>query len=332
MLRYVCKILSEGLCGSSMKDEAVLKTQNRKTEKGGLIKELLAYRLIYMMAVPGLLYYIIFCYAPMYGAIIAFKDYSPARGVFLSQWVGLKHFYKFFESVYFQRVFINTLILSVYDIAVGFPAPIILALLLNEVRVKRFKKAVQTITYIPNFVSIVVISGMIVDFSTQNGIINQVLSIFGFEKTNLLLRPELFKSIYVWSGVWQSVGWGSIVYLAALGVIDPQLYEAATLDGANRFKQTIHVTLPGIAPTIIVLFILRMGNMMSVGFEKVILLYNPSTYETADVISSYVYRKGLVDMSFSFSTAVGLFNSVINLVMLITANAISRKLNDTSLW
>lgn len=219
-----------------------------------------------------------------------------------------------------------------YSLVAGFPAPIILALLLNELRGNIFKRTVQTITYIPHFVSMVVIAGMLVDFTMQNGIINNLLALFGFERTNLLMHSEYFRHIYVWSDVWQGVGWGSIIYLAALSGIDQQLYEAARLDGAGRLRQTWHITLPGLMPTITVLLIMRMGSIMSVGFEKVILLYNPTTYETADIISSFVYRKGIQDMSYSFSSAVGLFNSVINMILIFSANYISRKVNDSSLW
>ena len=214
----------------------------------------------------------------------------------------------------------------------SFPAPIILAILMNELKNEHFKKSVQTITYIPHFISVVVMAGMIVTFTMKDGIINDFLALFGIGRSNLLVRPELFKTIYVFSGIWQGVGWGSIVYLSAICGIDEQLYDAAVVDGANRFHKIIHVTIPGILPTVVTLFIINVGSLLGVGFEKIILLYNPTTYETADVISSYVYRKGLEDMQFSFSTAVGLFNSVVGLILVTATNYISKKLQDVSLW
>lgn len=300
--------------------------------KGGFFRELVTNKYIYLMALPGLLFYLIFCYGPMYGAIIAFKDYAPAAGILASPWVGLDNFKQFFTGMYFSRTFFNTLLLSTYQIVFGFPAPILLALLLNELQGKYFKRTVQTITYIPHFVSLIVISGLIIDFTMRDGIINDVIALFGGERSNLLMRPEMFRRIYVISGIWQEIGWGSIVYLAALGSIDSSLYEAARIDGAGRIRQTWHVTLPGIMPTIVVLFIMQIGKVMSVGFEKVMLLYSPATYETADIISTFVYRKGIEEANYSFSAAVGLFNSVINLVLIFAANTLSRKINETSLW
>lgn len=297
-----------------------------------LKKNIIKYKYIYIMALPILAYYIIFHYIPMYGVIIAFKDFSPAGGIMGSKWVGLKHFKDFFTSYYSGNIIRNTLLISLYDIIWGFPAPIILALLLNELSNQKFKRTVQTISYMPHFISLVVICGMIKDFTATEGVINDLIVLLGGERSNMLGRPELFRTIFISSGIWQGIGWGSIIYLAALSGIDPALYEAATIDGAGRWKQTIHVTLPGIAPTIVILLILRVGSIMSVGFEKIILLYNPMTYETADVISSYVYRKGLLDFNYSYSTAVGLFNSIINFLLLIITNSISRRVSETSLW
>ena len=284
------------------------------------------------MALPVVAYYIIFHYAPMYGAIIAFKEFNPALGIMGSPWVGFKHFKSFFEGVYFWRLVRNTLLISVYSLIWGFPAPIILALLLNEVKNKYFKRTVQTVSYLPHFISLVVVCGIIKDFTSTDGVINDIIEFLGGERTNFLMIPEWFRPIYVGSGIWQEVGWGSIIYLAAITNIDPQLYEAATIDGASRWKQTWHITLPGIVPTIVILLILRLGGLMSVGFEKIILLYNSATMETADVISSYVYRRGLLDFDYSFSAAVGLFNSVINLILITSANRLSRKVSETSLW
>ncbi len=284
------------------------------------------------LAIPVVLWYLIFCYIPMYGIIIAFKDFNPVKGVFGSAWVGFRHFKEFFNSYYAWRVIRNTLLLNIYGLIFSFPAPIILAVLLNELRSKWFKKTVQTVTYLPHFVSMVVICGMITDFTSQSGIINTIIEMFGGERVSFLLYPEYFRTIYVASGVWQGVGWGSILYLAALTGIDQELYAAASIDGAGRWRQFLSVTLPGITPTISIMLILNIGNMMNVGYEKVILLYNPNTYETADIISSYVYRRGLINADYSFSVAVGLFNSLVNLVMIIIANQTSKKVNETSLW
>lgn len=287
---------------------------------------------LYLMILPVLAFYIIFHYKPMYGAIIAFKEFVPAKGIWGSPWVGLKHFTEFFESYYFGRILKNTLIISVNSLVFGFPAPIILALLINELKSKYLSRTVQTITYMPHFISLVVVCGMIKDFTKDTGVINSIMGLFGAEKVTMLNVPELFVPVYVISGIWQEIGWGSIIYLAALSGIDQELYEAATIDGAGRWKQTLHVTLPCLAPTIIVLLILRLGSMMNVGFEKIILLYNPAIYDTSDVIASFVYRKGLQEFSWSFGSAVGLFNSLINFVLLLSANWISKKMNESSLW
>lgn len=297
-----------------------------------LKSEVLKNKYVYMMALPVIAYYIIFHYAPMYGAVIAFKDYSPGLGIFKSPWVGLQNFKEFIDGPYFVRTIRNTLLINLYSLLWGFPAPIVLALLLNEVKNKAFKSTVQTVTYLPHFISLVVIAGIIKDFTSTNGIINDFIVNFGGTRANLLTKPELFRTIFVGSGIWQELGWNSIIYLAALSSIDSEQYESAKIDGAGRWRQMLNITLPGILPTIVILLILRMGHMFSVGFEKIILLYNSNTYETADVISSFVYRKGLLDFSWSFSTAVNLFNSVLNFTMLIMANWLSRKVNDTSLW
>ncbi len=287
---------------------------------------------LYLLVLPVLLFYILFSYKPMYGAIIAFKNYTPMRGIWDSPWVGFDHFIRFFNSIYFGRLIANTLLLSVYSLIFGFPAPIILALLLNEVRNKKFKSISQTITYLPHFVSMIVITGMLVNFAMTTGLFNDIIVFFGGERSPLLQNPGLYRTIYVASSIWQEVGWGSIIYLAALSGVDSELYEAAMIDGAGKFRQLINVTLPSITPTIIIMLILKMGSLMSIGYEKTILLYNPSTYETADIISSYVYRIGLLEQNWSYSTAIGLFNSVINLILLILTNKISKKYSETSLW
>ncbi|NHN29357.1 ABC transporter permease [Paenibacillus agricola] len=295
-------------------------------------RDFLMNKYLYLMMVPVLAYYVIFHYTPMYGAIIAFKDYTPMKGIMGSPWVGLQHFNDFFGSYYFWRILKNTVVISSYSLIFEFPAPIILAVLINEVRNQIFKRVVQSITYMPYFISMIVICGMISDFTNSDGVINTLLTYFGYDGRAMLQKPELFRSIYILSEIWQKIGWESIIYIAALMGIDQEQYEAARMDGASRWKQVLHITLPGIMPTIAIMFILRMGNLLNVGFEKIILLYNPVTYETADVISSFVYRKGLLEFGWSYSAAVGIFNSVLNLILLITANYISRKVNNSSLW
>ena len=291
------------------------------------------YPLLYLMALPVVAWYIVFQYGPMYGMLIAFERYVPSKGILASQWVGLKNFRDFLADPYFVRVVRNTLVINFYLLIFAFPAAILFALLLNELRMPRLKKTVQTITYMPHFISAMVICGLAVDFLKSSGMITSLLSgAFGVEKTNLLSVPGYFRTIYVLMQIWQETGWDSIIFVAALSGIDVTLYEAAVIDGASRFKRAIHVTLPGIMPTIVILLILRIGNMMTLGWEKIVLLYNQMTYETADVISTYVYRRGLVQFDYSFSTAVGMFNSVINFILLLLANGISRKVNDTSLW
>jgi putative aldouronate transport system permease protein len=285
---------------------------------------------IYLMLLPVVLYYLVFHYGPMYGAVIAFQDFNPVRGVFGSKWVGLQNFQDFFSSVFFGRLMFNTVAISVLEIVFGFPAPIILALLINELRGNPFRRLVQTVTYLPHFISVVVIVGMLFDFFARDGVANQLLSLS--DPIAFMQSPEWFRQLFVGSGIWQQVGWGSIVYLAAIATIDSALYEAAKVDGANRFRQIWHITIPGILPTIVILLILRLGSVMSVGYEKIILMYNPLTYETADVISTYVFRRGVLQADFSFSAAVGLFNSVINFALLIGANRLSRRLTGSGLW
>jgi putative aldouronate transport system permease protein len=298
----------------------------------GILNDIRKNKLLYVMLLPVLLYYVVFHYAPMYGAIIAFKDFSPRLGVWGSDWVGLEHFQDFFTGPYFWRTMKNTLLISTFSLVFGFPAPIVLALLLNELKHALFKRTVQTITYMPHFISLIVICGIIKDFSSSEGVINDVVAFFGGTRETYLLEPSFFRTIYVSSGIWQNIGWGTIIFLAALTGIDQEQYEAAKIDGAGRWKQMMNVTLPGLMPIIVILLILDIGKMMNVGFEKIILLYNPGTYETSDVISSYVYRVGLQDFNYSFSSAVGLFNSVINFILLISSNWLSRKFNETSLW
>ena len=287
---------------------------------------------LYLLVLPVVAFYIIFHYLPMYGAIIAFKNYSPGKGILGSPWCGFDHFISFFQSIYFGRILRNTLRISILNILFGFTAPIILALLINELKSRTYSRIVQTVTYLPHFISLVVVCGMLTDFLDMNGVITQICMMFGLDNQNLLRVPDYFTTIYVASDIWQGVGWGSIIYLAALAGIDPSLHEAARIDGASRWRQIWTVDIPCILPTIITLLVLRMGSVMSVGYEKIILLYNSLTMEKADVISSFVYRKGLLESNYGFSTAVGLFNSVINMLLVVAANTISRKVNETSLW
>lgn len=297
-----------------------------------LKKDLRSNTYLYLMMLPVVLFYILFHYVPMYGAIIAFKNYVPTRGFMHSPWVGFKHFEAFFTSDYFWRLLRNTFLISFYGLLFGLPAAILLALLLNEIRHRMFKTAVQTISYIPHFISIVVICGMVVEFSSSGGLFNDIIAFFGGKRIPLLTKPEYFRTIFVSSGIWQEIGWNSIIFLAALAAIDPGLYEAAEIDGASRFRQVLHITLPSLLPTIMIVLILRVGQMLSVGYEKVLLLYNPAVYATGDVINSYVYRVGLQSFNWSFSAAVGIFDSMVNLSLLLFANTVSRKLKQSSLW
>ena len=270
----------------------------------------------------------------MGGIVIAFKNFRPARGIFGSDWADpwYKYFKQFFGGYYFARLLRNTLLINFYDLLFGFPAPILLALLLNELRNAKYKRIVQTVTYLPHFISLVVICGIVLDFFSSNGLVNQVTQALGGKPTIFMQDPKYFRSIYVGSGIWQSVGYGSIIYLSALSGVDMELYDAAAIDGCSRFGRVVHVTLPGILPTIVIMLILRVGFMMNLGFEKIILLYNESIYETSDVISSFVYRYGIQKANYSYATAVGLFNSVFSLVLLVSVNALSKKVSKTSLW
>lgn len=290
-------------------------------------------KLLYLMFLPVVVYYLIFHYAPMFGIVIAFKDYNAFTGFIRSPWVGLKHFKDFFSSPYCWRLIRNTFLISFYGLIFGFPAPILLALLLNELKDGWFKKTTQTISYLPHFVSTVIIVGMYVNFlSPSTGLINNIIEKLGGERIYFLNEPKYFRSLYTIMNIWKGVGWGSIIYLAALTGIDPELYEACIIDGGGRLRQTWHITLPGIANTVIIMLIMRIGRLLSVGYESIILMYTPATYETADVISTYVYRRGLVDADYSFSTAVGLFNSVVGFIFIFTANALAKRFSETSLW
>lgn len=288
-----------------------------------------------LLAIPGFIFYIIFRYGPMYGLVIAFKDYGIFRGIIDSPWAEpvTKHFIKFFNSGDFWLLFKNTAMLGAFGLLWSFPVPILFALLLNEVRHKSYKKFVQTATYLPSFLSIVVVCSMLTDMlSPSSGIFNNIIKSLGGEPIYFLVKPEWFRTIYIASDVWAGFGYNAIIYLAALSGVDPQLYEAATIDGCGRIKSMWHVTLPGILPTIATMFILNSGRILNVGADKLLLLYNPATYSVADTFSTYVYRKGIGGFDYSYSTAVGLFNSLVALMFVLLSNWVSRKFAETSLW
>lgn len=319
-----------------MKEELQNVIKTKSSEQSNLIKNLSIIKKdwqLYSLLVLPVIYYVIFKYGPMFGNIIAFRKFVPGGSVFGEQWVGLKYIKMFISDATFWQVFKNTLALSVSSLVIGFPFPIIFALLLNELSNKKFKKFVQTSSYLPHFISTVIVAGMIMQLlSPANGVINMAIKHFTGKTINFLAEPGWFRPIYVISGIWQGMGWGAILYLASLSSINMELYESAKIDGANRWKQTLHITIPGILPTIVTLLILNIGGLMGVGFEKILLLYSPLTYSTADVISTYLYRLGLQSNNFSYATAIGLFESVIGLILVYSANLVSRKLTESSLW
>ncbi|WP_208560339.1 ABC transporter permease [Marinilactibacillus kalidii] len=286
----------------------------------------------YLMALPIIIFFLVFHYRPMYGLLMVFQNFSPRLGIDGSPWVGLYHFQRFFNDPNAFRIIRNTFNISIWSLVFGFPAPIILALLINEIKNKTFRRVVQTVSYMPYFVSIVVVCSLIAFFTQSNGLIPSIMETFGFQRDNLLANPKYFVPIYVISGIWQTMGWDSIIYLAALSGIDQEQYEAARIDGANKLQQIRRITLPGLKPTIVILFILRMGSLLSVGFEKILLLYSASTYSVADVISTYVYRMGLLNADYSYAAAIGLLNTLVNLVLLLVTNHISKKVAGQGLF
>ena len=282
---------------------------------------------------PGLIYYILFRYFPMWGNLIAFQDFNPYAGFLGSLWVGLKHFVTFFQSNYFARLLKNTFALSIYGILFGFPLPILFALLLYEVKFGRFRSVIQSISYFPHFISVVVICGLLKEYLTMtDGVVNEVVAFFGGTRQNFLQDPGWFRTVYIASNVWQSIGWGSIIYYATLTSIDTTLFESAMLDGANRFQRIWHISIPSLIPTMATLLLMQLGNVLNVGIEKVLLLQNSSNYATSDILSTYVYRMGIENMRYSFASAVGLFNNVVGLVILVFFNRLSRRMANTSLW
>lgn len=298
-----------------------------------LLKRVLRDRYLVAMFLPFLIYYVVFSYIPMSGLIIAFKDFKPGGGIYGGSWVGMKWFVQFFESQYAYRLVRNTVLISLYSLAFGFPVPILFAVCVSEIRSSGFRRVVQTASYLPHFISTVVMVGILNNFFTMNnGIVNNIITRLGGQQVNFLINPRWFRTLYVGSGIWQGFGFSSIIYIAAITGIDPTLYEAGRIDGITRFKQVYYITLPMILPTIIILFIMQLGRVMSVGFEKVFLMYSSAVYETADVISTYVYRKGIESSNYSFGSAVGLFNSLINFGFVYLANRILRSVTQTSLW
>ena len=297
-----------------------------------LAKEFKRNWVLYVMMVPALIYFLLYCYFPMFGLVIAFQDYRVGDPFLGGKFVGFKHFTDFFQSYYFGRLLKNTFLLSMGVLIFGYPVPLIFALLLNEVRHLKFKKLAQTITYLPHFISLVVICGLILDFTKMDGLINTLIKACGGEPIPFMTKPEWFKPVYIISDIWSSFGWNSIIFIAALLGIDQEQYEAASLDGAGRLKKILYISIPGITPVIMTTLLMRLGRVMSLGFEKVFNLYNASTYETADIISTFVYRQGILNANYSSAAAIGLFNAVINLALVVAANRVSKKLTESSLW
>ncbi len=312
------------------------------TSKKTICKHPLLYRIkkrifqdyqLYILCLPAVLYFIIFRYIPMYGIQLAFKDYSVTKGIWGSPWIGFEYFERFLTSFKFTTVIRNTLGVSIYGLIAGFPMPIIMALLMNHLKNQRFKKIVQTVTYAPHFISVVVLCGMILVFlSPSVGLVNHIIAALGFERIFFMGRPDLWKSIFVWSDIWQNTGWGTIVYIAALSSVNPEMYEAARIDGASKFKIIWYIDIPSIVPTMAILLVLGLGGMMGVGFQKAYLLQNQLNIDSSEVISTYVYKIGLEGGQFGYSTAVGLFNTAINIILLVSANTITKKISKNSLW
>lgn len=297
------------------------------------LSHILHNKVLYLLLLPGIAYYLIFLYLPMYGVVIAFKDFNMFSGIISSEWVGLKHFITLFSSDTFFKVFRNSLMINLYKIIFNFPVPVILAILLNEIRSIRFKRTIQTAIYLPYFLSWVVIAGLVISFlSPSTGVINMLIKSFGGEPVNFLANKNFFVPIIILSDLWHSMGWSTIIFLAALTGIGPELYDSAKIDGAGRFKQILNITIPGIKSTIVVLLLLKVGNIMNNGFEQIFLLYNPMVYDVGDVFETYVYRIGLVEARYDFATAIGLFKSSVGFILLIIANFIARKSGEKGIF
>ena len=305
----------------------------KRSWKTRLVKALKRDKFLLLMFLPIVVYYVVFSYVPMTGAIVAFKQFKPGHGIYGGDWVGLKWFIQFFKSPFAFRTVRNTVLISIYSILFGFPLPILFAICVTEIRSSKVRRVVQTVSYLPHFISTVVLVGMINNFFSMNhGLVNDLIVRMGGEPVNFLINPAWFRTLYVGSGVWQNFGFNSIIYIAAITGIDPSLYEAGKIDGITKFQEMVYITIPMISQTIVMLFIMQLGGIMSVGFEKVFLIYSPAVYETADVVSTYVYRKGIESNNYGFGSAVGLFNSVINFAFVFIANQVCRKLTDSSLW
>ncbi|WP_231885229.1 ABC transporter permease [Paenibacillus elgii] len=313
-----------------------MKAANASGKKPGILEwktDLIKNKWLYLLFVPTLVWYLLFAYWPMFGLVIAFEKLNVVKGVFGSQWVGFKNFQEIFSDPYFAQILKNTFLLNLYSLLFGFPVPILLALCFNEIRSVLFKKVAQTISYLPYFISSVIVCGLAITFlSPSTGVVNAFLGMLGFESIYFLQDPKYFRTIYVVIGIWQGAGFSAIIYFAALSGISPELYEAAKIDGANRWKQLRYITFPSLVPTILIMLILSLGNMLNADFEKILLLYNPTTYETADVLNTYVYRQGLLNSNYSYATAIGLFQGFVGFVLVFGANWLSKKANGTSLW
>lgn len=304
-----------------------------RSRRSSLFKSIVSRYDLYLMLLVPIVWYLVFHYGPMYGLQIAFKNFSPTKGILGSKWVGLDHFERFVESYYFWRLLWNTISINLFSLLFAFPVPIMLALLINEIRNKAYSKIVQNITYIPHFISVVVMVGMLMLFlSSRGGPVNTIIQAFGGAPVRFMESAGLFKTIFISSNIWQNMGWQSIIYIAALSGVNPQLYEAAKMDGASRLRRIWHVSVPGILPVIVILLILDIGQLMNVGFEKILLMQNNLNLEASDVISTFVYTKGILQGEYSYTAAIGLFNSMINLTLLVLVNRFARKKAETSLW
>ncbi|QHT47975.1 sugar ABC transporter permease [Bacillus sp. SB49] len=311
---------------------SAMKRAEKKTRAKRRWRGILQNYELYLFLLPAIIYFLLFHYVPMYGVLIAFKEYIPSEGILGSPWVGLEHFTRFFQSYNFWDLIGNTIWLSVFQLVIGFPLPIIVALLLNQMINERYKRFVQTVIYAPHFISVVVLAGMVFVFFSQDGLVNSILGVFGVEPIAFMSQPEWFKPLYIGSGVWQETGWSAIIYLAALSAVSPETHEAATMDGANKFQRILHVDIPAIMPVATILLILSVGNIMNIGFEKAFLLQTPLNQPSAEIIPTYVYKVGLQQAEYSFAAAVGLFNAVLNLILLWSVNRAAKKLSGTGLW